>query len=192
MQQNDDHWRPGQGRRLRAFIVARWGAEEPVFAAALQELSRMGFAVEDVSLPREESIMGPREDHPRLTSDLAARIYASDVLIAPAQKSSGPRDWVAWSVDLAGICYSIPTLLVDRGDDPKRVDTLLAPLRAAQARCDTARAQPFDIAFAVSRLLQRAPHQAIPDQSSDSRMVYRGPHRSTLGEVMRRHPYRSA
>src|SRR5262249_42510099 len=105
---------------------------------------------------------------------------------------SGSRDWVAWSVDLAGICYSIPVLLVDRGEDPKRINALVTPLRAAQARCDTARTQPFDIAFAMSRLLQRAPHQAIPDQSSDSRMVHRGPQRATLSEVMRRHPYRTA
>ncbi|HVY84097.1 MAG TPA: hypothetical protein VG943_03130 [Caulobacterales bacterium] len=192
MQSNGDTWRPGQGRRLRVFILQRWGMDEALYHGVLSELTHMGLFVDDLSLAQGRADFGARESDPQLGAELAARIYAADVLIAPARRWAGQHDWAAWCIDLAALCYSVPVLLVDHDGDADRRNALTCGARAAGARCDVVRAQAFDIAAALSRLSQRNPHQSVPQDAVDVRHVYRGPHKGALSALMRMHPYRSA
>ncbi|HVZ99983.1 MAG TPA: hypothetical protein VG841_06685 [Caulobacterales bacterium] len=192
MHQSGEAWRPGQGRRVRLFFLERWGREEALYADVIVELTKMGFSIEDLSLAKGRAAFAEDGEEAGMRGEMAARIYSSDVLIAPLKHFSGPRDWAAWSVELAGLCYSVPVMLVELEEHAERRRKLVRPLQAVNARCDVARPQAFDIAFAIARLLQRSPHQAIPDRAGDSRTLYRGPQRSALSEVMRLHPHRPA
>lgn len=56
-----EYWRPGsEERKLRLFISHRYGADEALYTQVIAALERQGFAVQDVSLTKEQVLTGPR------------------------------------------------------------------------------------------------------------------------------------
>lgn len=188
------YWEKGSGRKLRVFMSHRWGDDEPLYSSVFDELKNMGFEFEDTSLSKKSGITGPRGgavNDLKLSREIAALIYSSDVLVAPSRRGAGQSDWVAWEVELAGVCYSIPVLFVDHDNDVERRNFLVSGLRTADARCDVAKPNAYDIAFSISRLVNTTPYKGIIEEAPDDKTLYRGPIQATLKEVMKRHPYRA-
>ncbi len=187
------YWEKGKRRKLRVFMSHRWGSDEALYSSVFDELKKMGFEFEDTSLSKRTGISGPRGgavNEQKLSREIAALIYASDVVVAPSRRGAGQSDWVAWEVELAGVCYSIPVLFVDHDNDVERRNFLVAGLRAAEAKCDVAKPNAYDIAFSISRLVNTTPYKGVLEEAPDERTLYRGPIPAALKDVMNRHPYR--
>src|SRR5688572_28850437 len=94
-----EYWRPGAGeeRQLRVFISHRYGDDQALYDEVLAALHRNGFSVQDVSLSAAQVLAGPRGGRlPALEvqSEIAARIYTSDVIIAPSRPAVTRSQWV--------------------------------------------------------------------------------------------------
>ena len=111
------YWRPGaEERSLRVFISHRWGQDVALYSNVIDALNRSGFSVQDLSLAASKLMEGPRGGKlPKLEIQavVAARIYTSDVIIAPSRPGVSRSAWVTWEVQLAAVGYGIPIVFVN-------------------------------------------------------------------------------
>ena len=186
------YWEPGETyRRIRIFFSHRYGDDERLYEETLERLRLTGYAVQDLSLTEDQKIQGPRAgkvSELRISREISARIYSSDILIAPSSKAIAGSDWISWEIELASICYNVPVLFVDRRPDVKRRTSLLSELRDAGAKVDCAEPNALSIANSLARLAGSS-YRAVSFEEADERSLFRGPLRPTLHQVMKRFPY---
>jgi hypothetical protein len=188
------YWKPGsEERKLRIFISHRYEHDEGLYTKAIDALNREGFNVQDVSLSAGQQMAGPRGGElPKLKiqADIAARIYTSDVLIAPSRVGAGRSEWVTWEVQLAAIGYAIPILFVDTGEDQQRRAALVSEVAAARglphAVC---RPETDEIVRNVIQLVGGRPNWTMRDSEKDTLIRYRGPLASARDDVLKKFPF---
>lgn len=187
------YWKPGsEERRLRIFISYRYEKDDTLYNEVIAALNSQGFAVQDVSLSASQQMAGPRGgDLPKLEiqAEIAARIYTSDILIAPSRVGAGRSDWVTWEVQLAAIGYAIPILFVDQGEDQQRRAALVsevADLGLPHAVCGPV---THEIVPNVIRLVGGRPNWTMRDKEDDKVIRYRGPLPSARDDVLRKFPF---
>lgn len=115
------------------FISHRFGKDEALYDEVVNALDRNGHAVQDVSLSASKLMAGPRGGElPELSvqAEIAARIYMSDVLVAPSRVGAGQSEWVSWEVQMAAVGYGIPILFVDHEHQKNRA-RLVAEIEAS-------------------------------------------------------------
>ena len=186
------YWEPGsEERKLRIFISHRYENDEELYAKVRDALNSQGFAVQDVSLSAKEQMAGPRGGElPKLEiqANIAARIFTSDILIAPSRVGAGRSEWVTWEVQLAAIGYAIPVLFVDHGDQQRRTALIseVAALGLPHAVCGRV---AHEIVPNVIRLVGGRPNWAVREREDTQVMRYRGPPESARDDVLRKFPY---
>jgi hypothetical protein len=192
-----EYWKPGKSyRMLRVFMSHRWVAEDQkLYGDVFTELGKMGLKYQDMSLDRSRKIQGPRGGDVNdfeLSRLIAARIFSSDIVIAPSRRGAGQSDWIAWEVELAAIAYSLPVLFVDHDHDVQRRNFLVSSLKAAGATFDVAEPSPYAIAGKAMRLVNPDIFAGVRMPESYERTeIYRGPLQSALTEIMLQYPYQS-
>lgn len=187
------YWKPGgEERRLRIFISHRYENDDALYEEVRRALNSQGFAVQDVSLNAKEQMAGPRGgDLPKLEiqANIAARIYTSDILIAPSRVGAGRSEWVTWEVQLAAIGYAIPILFVDHGEDQQRRTALVsevASLGLPHAVCGRV---AHEIAPNVIKLVGGRPNWTVREREDDKVIRYRGPLPSARDDVLKKFPF---
>jgi hypothetical protein len=186
------YWEPGsEERRLRIFISHRYGDDERLYNETINALYRNGFAVQDVSLPASQFMSGPRGGRlPKLEiqSEIAARIYTADIMIAPSRVATSRSQWVSWEVQLAAIGYGIPILFVsERGQRRStRLVTEVADLNLPHEACDP---EAHEIARSVAELVSPWPKAGMRQMEEDASIKFRGPPSTALAEVLKKHPF---
>lgn len=213
-------WVPGNPRRLRVFMSHRYGADAQLYEAITLGIRQQFDDFDDLSLPEDRRIQTPRGREPArhdVMKEIAARIYVSDVVIAPAQVAAGLNDWVSTEIEFAALAYCVPLLFV-RMPEMQRHTGLIQKLRLAGLQVSRATFEPENapggvkpvtrIIQAMARMLdlpmkyapcfpfERSvdpadnlvpPGLLIPPQQN---MHFRGPDAKVLAEVMRKYPYR--
>ncbi len=187
------YWKPGsEERRLRIFISHRYDKDDGLYSDVIAALNSQGFAVQDVSLSAGQQMAGPRGGElPKLEiqAGIAARIYTSDILIAPSRVGVGRSEWVTWEVQLAAVGYAIPILFVDQGEDQQRRAALVsevADLGLPHAVCGPV---THEIVPNVIKLVGGRPNWTMRDREDDKVIRYRGPLASARDDVLRKFPF---
>lgn len=190
-----EYWQPGgdEERKLRLFISHRYGNDKALYDDVLRAVESNGFSVQDISLSAEQVLAGPRGGQlPKLQvqSEIAARIYTSDVVIAPSRPAVTRSQWVTWEVQLAAIGYGIPILFINQRGQQRstRLVNEVASLGLKYRVCDPVSS---DIARNVAELVENTrPNWGVRQEEADAAIRFRGPTGTALNEVLRKHPYR--
>jgi hypothetical protein len=187
------YWKPGsEERRLRIFISHRYENDDTLYREVRDALDSQGFAVQDVSLSAKEQMAGPRGgDLPKLEiqANIAARIYTSDILIAPSRVGTGRSEWVTWEVQLAAIGYAIPILFVDHGEDQQRRTALVSEVAALGLPHAVCGRVAHEIVPNVIRLVGGRPNWTMRENEDDKVIRYRGPLPAARDDVLKKFPF---
>lgn len=187
------YWKPGsEERRLRIFISHRYENDDALYNEVISSLNREGFAVQDVSLSAGQQMAGPRGGElPRLKiqAGIAARIYTSDILIAPSRVGAGRSEWVTWEVQLAAIGYAIPILFVDQGEDQQRRTALVSEVAELGLPHDVCNPVAHEIVPKVIKLVGGRPNWKMRDHEDDALIRYRGPLPSARDDILKKFPF---
>lgn len=190
-----EYWQPGgdEERKLRVFISHRYGNDKALYDDVLRAVESNGFSVQDISLSAEQVMAGPRGGQlPKLQvqSEIAARIYTSDVVIAPSRPAVTRSQWVTWEVQLAAIGYGIPILFVNQRGQ-QRSTKLVNEVASMGLNYRVCEPISSHIARNVAELVENTrPNWGVRQEEADSKVRYRGPTQAALNEVLRKHPYR--
>jgi hypothetical protein len=191
-------------RSLRVFVSHRWEKDDylrDVFASERFP----GLLVEDLSLTKDLRIIGPRGgevDELKIKKEIAARIYASDVLIAPSIKSSlKPRrvkadgewvhietDWIGWEIELAALCFNMPVVFVDHRPELRRRINLYERLRKQGAKVATAKADPDDMMSVIFSVFKED-ILLFSDSSSELTELMSNRVPPDFAKILERHPF---
>lgn len=186
------YWQPGsEERQLRIFISHRYGNDQALYDDVVRALNRNGFSVQDISLSASQILAGPRGGQlPTLDvqSEIAARIYTSDVVIAPSRPAVTRSQWVTWEVQLAAIGYAIPILFVNQRNQQRstRLVAEIEGLGLPHRACDPVSS---DIARSVAELVNTRPTWAMRQDEPDSNIRFRGPPSAALTDILRKFPF---
>jgi hypothetical protein len=186
------YWKPGsEERQLRVFISHRWGDDEALYAGAIDALNRQGFSVQDLSLTKNQRRQGPRGGQlPKLEvqADIAARIYSSDVVIAPSRVATSWSQWLTWEIQTATIGYGVPILFVKEQGHQRQAKlvTEVEKLGLPHRVCDP---EKHLIARNVAELVSTRPTWAVRLAETDPHLRFRGPVQRALDAVMKQTPY---
>lgn len=189
-----EYWRAGSGeeRQLRVFISHRYGDDRALYDGVIDALNREGFSVQDMSLTEDRMKKGPRGGQlPVLAiqAEIAARIYTSDVVIAPSRVATSWSKWLTWEIQTATIGYGVPILFVkERGHQRQaKLVTEVEKLGLPHRVCDPDRAK---IVRSVVELVGNSrPTWAVRTDESDANTHFRGPVKGVLDAVMKQTPY---
>lgn len=187
-----EYWRPGaEERKLRLFISHRYGADEALYTQVIAALEREGFAVQDVSLTKDQVLTGPRGgDVPisKIQADIAARIFTADVLIAPSRVGVTGSEWLTWEIQLAVIGYGLPVLFVNH-EGQKNKSRLVAEVEALGVPCRVCDAMTTQIVRGVTDLVDGRPRSAMRLEEPDPNFRFRGPPSAARQSVLARFPF---
>lgn len=189
------YWQPGgpEERKLRLFISHRHGDDKALYDDVLRAVESNGFSVQDVSLSAEQVMRGPRGGelpHMQIQAEIAARIYTSDVVIAPSRPAVSRSHWVQWEVQLAAIGYGIPILFVNQRGQ-KRSTRLVNEVQSLRLPHRVSEPVSSDIARNVAELVQNTrPIWGMRQEEPGNDLQFRGPTQSALNTVLLKHPYR--
>jgi hypothetical protein len=189
-----EYWKPGndEERQLRIFISHRYGKDDGIYAGVVNALYRNGFPAQDISLNASRMISGPRGGalpEMEIQAEIAARIYTSDVLIAPSISGVSRSEWVTWEVQLAAIGYGIPVLFVNQKNQ-KRTTSLLKQIQDLGLPCAACEPQTHEIARSVAELVVQArPTWAVRQEETDGNLKFRGPPSAARTKIMRTFPF---
>lgn len=186
------YWKPGdEERQLRVFISHRYGDDRALYDGVIDALNREVVSVQDVSLTEDQRRQGPQGGRlPRLTiqAEIAARIYSSDVFIAPARVAAGRAPWLTWEIQLAAVGYGLPILFVKQRGQIRSTQLVadVAKLELPHRVCDPDRTQ---IVRGVTDLVSARPRWGVRMEETDEGLRFRGPTRAALDAVMKVEPY---
>lgn len=187
-----EYWQPGsEERQLRLFISHRWGHDENLYGSVIAALNQEGFAVQDMSLSADQAITGPRGGSVaqlKIQAEIAARIFTSDILIAPSRVATTSAEWLTWEIELAAIGYGLPVLFVDQSEQRHRTRlvTEMRDLGAPHAVCEPSTTQ---IVRAVTSLVNGRPNWAVRQDETDAKYRFRGPPRTARDTVLKKFPF---
>jgi hypothetical protein len=186
------YWKPGdEERRLRVFISHRHDRDEKLYGEVIEALNREGFAVQDMSLPASQVMRGPRGGKkPKLEiqAEIAARIYTSDVVIAPSSAGVSKSEWVTWEVQLASVGYGIPVLFINQKDQ-KYSTYLLSQVEDLGLDCASCKPLTHEIVSNIIRLAKGRPNWGMRQEEPDNLIRYRGPPVVARNEVLKKFPF---
>lgn len=186
-------WKPGsEERKLRIFISHRYEHDDTLYGEVIAALNSQGFDVQDVSLSAAQQMAGPRGgDLPKLKiqAEIAARIYTSDILIAPSRVGAGRSEWVTWEVQLAAIGYAIPILFVDQGEDQQRRTALVSDVASVGLPHAVCNPYAREIVPSVIKLVGGRPNWGMRETEDDALIRYRGPPASARDDVLTKVPF---
>jgi len=188
------YWTPADGeRQLRVFISHRYGDDQAFYDQVIADLGRNGFAVQDMSLSMDQLRRGPRGGRVselEIQAEVAARIYTSDVVIAPSRPGVSRSHWVTWEVRLAAVAYSIPILFVNQKNQQRSTQLVadVGDLDLPHAVCEPVIA---DISRSVAQLVSTRPTWAMRQDEPDPVFQFRGPTASARSNVLTKFPLRS-
>lgn len=187
-----EYWRPGgEERRMRLFIGHRFGKDEELYDDVVKALDKNGHAVQDMSLSASQLMAGPRGgDLPDLSiqAQIAARIYMSDVLVAPSRVGAGQSEWVSWEVQMAAIGYGIPILFVDHEHQKNRA-RLVAEIEAIKLPHKVCEPRAPEIVRGIIELISGRLTWGMRQEESESAIRFRGPPAAARNDVLKKFPF---
>ncbi|MBL8550496.1 MAG: TIR domain-containing protein [Hyphomonadaceae bacterium] len=187
-----EYWRPdGEERRIRIFVSHRHGKDQALYDEVFRALRSNSIAVQDISLGKDQVMRGPRGGRLpklKLQAEIAARIYTSDVLVAPSRPGVTRSDWVTWEVQLAAIGYGVPILFVNERKLQHKtyLVTEIEGLKLSHAVCDPT---VPEIVSSVTGLVDGRPLWTMRQEESDATLRFRGPPESARVEVLKKLPF---
>lgn|GEM_PF-2826850 len=189
-----EYWQPGsEERQLRIFISHRFGKDKALYDEVIGALEGNRFSVQDMSLSTEQAMAGPRGgDLPKLNiqAEIAARIYTSDLVVAPSRPAVTRSQWVTWEVQLAAIGYGLPILFVNERNQQRRTNLVkqVADLDLPHAVCDP---KSQDIVPSLIKLIDGRPDWGVRQEENDAHLRFRGPPAFARGDALKKFPFRS-
>ena len=191
-EQTFEYWRPGsEERRLRLFISHRFGKDETLYDEVVRALDSNGHAVQDMSLSASKAIAGPRGgDLPELSiqAEIAARIYTSDVLVAPSRVGAGQSEWVSWEVQMAAVGYGIPILFVNH-EGQKYKSRLVSEIEALGLPHKVADPTTPAIVQGIVALISGRLTWAMRQEETEGAIRFRGPPAAARSNVLKTFPF---
>ncbi|MEL6245247.1 MAG: hypothetical protein AAFQ85_07860 [Pseudomonadota bacterium] len=163
----------GTPRQLRIFFSHRHHRHGDIYKQAIAVLREHFGQVQDLSIPEDRIIAGPRGGSLpdfKLRSQIAARIYESDIFVAPSSVAMGIGEWTSYEIECAAFAYSQPILFVDEPDQ-QRSATLVAYIRRHIENCGvvTLGEDGGNIAQAVIGLIRTREIKSQPAQDRAAR-----------------------
>jgi len=186
------YWQPGaEERQLRVFISHRYDKDETLYDSVIEALNRQGFSVQDLSLTKDKQKKGPRGGKlPTLAiqAEIAARIYSSDVFIAPSGVAVSWSPWLTWEIQTATVNYGVPAIFVGKPDQKYNAQLVsdMGKVGLASRICDR---NAREIVSSISELVTTRPKWAVRTSETDPNLRFRGPTRIALDAVMTQTPY---
>lgn len=110
-------------RKPRIFVSHIWDRHEGFVDKTIETIRSRYADVQDLSVrvsAPESDLGAPTLKSFVLKSRVAARIFSSDLLIAPIGSEVSYSEWVKYEIELAAVAYSIPVILVDSRDIVRR------------------------------------------------------------------------
>jgi hypothetical protein len=184
-------WNGDEDREIRVFISHRFEADSVLYDEALAKLRSQGHAIQDMSLNVDTLIRGPNGGQRPLLeikAQVAARIYTSDILMAPARPATTRSEWLSWEIELAAVGYGLPVLFI-KEPELENNTRFIAEIRGLNLRHEVAERRPEDIVPKTIRLLGGRPSWKVRFDETESKRVFRGPPPEQLRQVMSVLPY---
>lgn len=194
-----------QRRYLRIFVSHRY--KEDGYLHQLLTSGLENFEIDDLSLIEALRLKGARGgpvEEIRIKREIAARIYASDIVIAPSTKAAlKPRkirtedgvvevetDWISWEIQVAAICFNIPVLFIDQKLGVQRRNQLYNKLRSEGAKVAACVGTRDEVLKAIDRLFDKSVldyrnHKSEIQELHEMRVPAEFP------RVLEKHPYRT-
>ena len=187
------YWDPKRDghRRWRIFISHRHQTDRALYDDVLQTLMRQGHAVQDMSLPENKTISGPKGGQlpaMEIQAQVAARIYTSDLLVAPSRPGATRSEWVTWEVQLAAVGYGVPVLFV-REPDLTYNTSLVAEMAKLGLTHAVAERNTQDIVRKAVDLSPARPRWAMRLEEPDQGLAFRGPPQQARDKIMAQFPF---
>lgn len=191
-------------RYLRVFFSHRW--QEDGYLHKLLAAEFENFQIEDMSLSEERRMLGARGgmvDEVKIKREIAARIYASDILIAPSTKAAIKSrrikadkeyveietDWISWEIQIAAICFNIPVLFVDERVGLRRRNPFYNKLKAEGAKVGVSLAATDHIMFAIDEMFDSKVLD-YKDSESEIQELHTMRVPADFERILNLHPYR--
>jgi hypothetical protein len=189
-----EYWKPGgeEERHLRVFISHRYTKDEKVYDEVIAGLIREGFAVQDLSVRENEQIKGPMGGElpdMAVMSEIAARIFTSDILVAPSRVGAGLSPWVAWEVQLAAVGYGLPILFVNEPGQ-QRSASMVSQVQKIKVTSKSCEPTTQQIVRSIIELIGGRPRWSVRLEEHDRALHYRGPPKAARDSVMLAFPFR--
>lgn len=110
-------------RKPRVFVSHIWNRHDGLVDRTIGVIRSRYTDVQDLSIrggAPETGFGQPTLQNFRLKSRIAARIFSSDLVIAPIGSEVSYSAWVRYEIELAAVAYSIPVILIDSPDVQRR------------------------------------------------------------------------
>lgn len=189
------YWKAGQpnteDRKIRIFISHRFEADSSLYDQSIAQLRSQGHGIEDLSLNVERLIQGPRGGQlPALEvkAQVAARIYTSDILLAPARPATSRSEWLGWEIELAAVGYSLPVLFIKEPEFEYNA-RIVGEIQGLALRTAIAERRPEDIVRKTIELIGGRPTWDMRFEEPNASTRFRGPPSAQLQQVMRLFPF---
>jgi hypothetical protein len=146
-----------------------------------------------MSLTRADRLRGRRggkRPKTEIQAEVAARIYTSDLLIAPSRPGTSRSDWVTWEVSTAAVGYSVPILFVSQ-PNTQNMTRLVREISNLSLPHAVAQRDAGDVVRKALQLVDGRPTWDMRQRETDPTKRYRGPPEAALSQVMTRFPFRA-
>lgn len=182
----------GSLRRLRVFISHRWEQHKADYREVQKQLSEKFGKVQDLSITSDRQLKGPRGgnlEQLQLMSEMAARIFSSDIIISPSNVGMGRSRHTQFEIQTAAVAYSVPIIFL-RQRGQIRSAAFVRQAERLGIRHSVADFENGELISAVQSfvtkdtLLKRVPVERLATE-----FAHRGPDPSTLHSVLTNHPY---
>jgi hypothetical protein len=182
-----EYWQPGdEERKIRVFVSHRYGQDQALYDEVFQALHRNSVAVQDVSLSEQQVLRGPRGgrfSRLQVQAEIAARIYTSDILIAPSRVGAGRSEWVTWEVQLAAVDYGIPILFISQTNQIRRT-SLVAQVSDLGLPHAVAQPNAPSIVSRLTHLVDGHPKWGFRTEENNPQVRFRGPPKTARDSVL--------
>lgn len=187
-------WKAGEEeRQLRIFISHRYDKDSALYDDVIKSLNANNQSVQDVSLGEKKALTGPKGgelSELELQANIAARIFTSDILIAPSRPGVTRSEWVTWEVQLAAIGYGIPILFVNEAG-LKNHAQIVSQVRELGLRCAVCEPTTPQIVRNIIDLVGARPNWGIRREEDSELYRYRGPPRAAQDEIRNQYPFQA-
>ena len=182
----------GQLRRLRIFISHRWNQHAKVYKEIERELVEVFGEIQNLSIPEDKRLEGPNGKYLadyKLKSEMAARIYTSDIILSPSNVGMGTNVNTRYEVEMAAVAYSVPIIFIKL---PNQIRSASFVRRAKEIGIEhqIAHLGTGEIAAEVRRYVD---HKVLTTQFPIEKAIdgfsQRGPKHEVLDGVLRQEPY---
>lgn len=183
----------GDLRQLRIFISHRWDQHSDVYIEVADELRNAFGRFQDLSIPEDKILTsdnGGYLDQFDLRSNIAGRIYSSDLIFCFSNVGMGMSESTHYEIQLAAVAYSVPIIFLRLPDQQNNARIVRQALDLG-IQTEVVNIGTRGLVTAVQKLVTKEMLRCrvALDIDENSNLTYRGPNGKITDRVLREYPF---